>query len=761
MRTAQEISTAFAEAQELQKARSLYLVGIGGAGLSGLAELAARHGLTVAGSDAHIDQEAQSKFRSLGITALNGHQSELPGGVEALVISDAIPLESNPEVLAARRAGIPIFRRSQLLALLTEDRPAVAVTGTHGKTTTSSLLAAALIGFGVDPQVVIGASVPEFGGPLVLGKGAWSVVEACEAYNGIQDLSPTIILLTNLELDHEDFHGSYENLRDRMVGFCNRLPENGILFYCEEDAGATEVAERATCRKVGYRIRYDLKLSLPGRHNRLNASGALAVAEHITGTAATPAVLHALQDFEGAEGRLQVIQDGHIAIVRDYAHHPTEIRASIQGLREKFPGRRIIVVFQPHLYSRTKGRSGEFGAALSTADFVFITDIYPAREDPIPGVSSAVITESISVPYRYIPSLHLLPRTVAQFIEAGDVVVGMGAGTIQKFPEALVRELRIRPVFPELRRSKTKVLVVLGGDSSEREVSLLSGAQIARALRASKYEVITADMTDILLGGRSLDWLTGPDRPDVAFLAVHGTHAEDGAIQGLFELLHIPYTGSPIKASAIAMDKAATKQVLAVARLVVPKGIGVSSPDAEIPFEPPYVVKPNAEGSTVGVSFLNSRDELKPAIQKALIYGSLALVEERVVGMEVSVPVINGKAFPVVEIAPRSGVYDFESKYAVGATEEIVPARLDEGITQRCQETGRQAAAALGCTGAVRVDMIVRDGEPVVLEVNTLPGMTETSLLPNSARYAGIPFGRLCELIVEDAFSQRGLKASP
>jgi D-alanine--D-alanine ligase len=250
--------------------------------------------------------------------------------------------------------------------------------------------------------------------------------------------------------------------------------------------------------------------------------------------------------------------------------------------------------------------------------------------------------------------------------------------------------------------------------------------------------------------------LIGPKRPDLAFLAVHGTHAEDGAVQGFLELLGIPYTGSGIQASALAMDKSMTKRILEAAGIRVPRGVTLAGQDDVVPFQPPIVVKPNAEGSTVGVTFVREPCDLCPGLAKAFSYGASVLVEEMIEGTEISVPVLIDRALPVVEIAPAGGVYDFTSKYTPGATEEIVPARLPNSILKESQRIALAAHNLLGCAGATRTDMIVRGGEIFVLEVNTLPGMTKTSLLPNSAAAEGIDFDMLCDRLLRDALVRSG-----
>lgn len=747
MRTQAEIRDAFAPREALEGHDSFFLVGIGGAGMSGLARLLLERGFDVAGSDATASP-VTADLEARGANVRIGHGPQGVASGMAVVLSDAIALEDSPEVAAARAAGCPLFRRSQLLGWLLRDRKVLAVTGTHGKTTTTGLLGAALRAAGLDPMIVVGASVPEFGGAVVAGAGSYAAVEACEAYDSLHDLDPHAVLLTNLELDHVDFHETYARLRDSVARFCRRVPSDGVVVVCEEDPGAEEVGrlmEAEGVRVARYRLT-EADLALPGRHNALNASGvrallgALGIDDERTE--------RGLRAFGGAERRLQVLRDGPIVVVDDYAHHPAEIASSIAALRGRYPGRRLVVAYQPHLYSRTAGLIPEFGEALSRADHVVLTDIYPAREPPMPGVSSARIAEEVRTTVDYVPVRHLLPRHVARLARPGDVLVGMGAGNIAEFPPKLLAELD--------RAAPLRVAVASGGDSCEREVSLHSGRAVVEALRARGYAVSEVDVTELLLGQGTVAPFVGPERPDVVFLAVHGTHAEDGAIQGLFELLHIPTTGSGIQASALAMDKQRTKEILGNAGIRVPRGVLLREPDEACPIGTPAIVKPNAQGSTVGLSFVEDSDALRGAIARAFRYDAAVIVEEWVRGMEISVPVLGDRALPPVEIAPLGGRYDFAAKYLPGQTEEIVPARLPEKTLREAEAIAVQAHRALGCEGATRTDMIVGEHGLVVLEVNTLPGLTGTSLLPNSARAAGIAFDELVDWIVQDAVTRHG-----
>lgn len=759
MRKREEIEASFAPRAELDGRTRFFLVGIGGAGMSALARMLKHRGFEVTGTDSTLSPEVE-RLRNEEFVVQVGHSGDAladfagdPATV-AVVLTDAIDLDVSPEVAKARALGLPLFRRSQALGWLLQNYKVIAVTGTHGKTTTTGMTGAGLIAAGLDPLVVVGAAIPEWGGPVREGKGEWAVVEACEAYDAFHDLDPTIVILTNLELDHVDYHGSYDNLRKSVLRFVNRVPAEGKLVFCGDDPGAAEIAELTSVPTYAYgHPLTERQLTMPGRHNRLNGAGALAAADAVSNP--TRAIdldkaMDGIAAFRGAERRLQVLQEGEITVIDDYAHHPTEIEASLQAVRSRYAGRRLVVVFQPHLYSRTAPLICEFAQALDHADVVVLTDIYPAREAPMPGISSARIAEHLEKPTVYVPSRHQLPMKVAAMAQAGDVIVGMGAGNIAEFAPSLIATL-------ERKKRPTKIAVLAGGDSAEREISILSGRAVHAALKERGHDADLLDATELLLGTGSVKRL---QEYDVAFLAIHGTHSEDGATQGLLELLGIPYTGSGIQASAIAMDKAMTKRVLSGAGVRVPQGVMLRSMDDEVPLPPPLVVKPNAQGSTVGLRFVEKGSELCPALANAFQYDTTVVVEEWVRGMEISVPVLLDEPLPPVEIAPASGRYDFEHKYTPGATQEIIPARLPEAVLEQAKALALKCHRVLGCEGATRTDIIVVDAEGdaklYVLEVNTLPGMTSTSLLPNSARAAGISFGELCEKLVEDALRRHG-----
>lgn len=775
-----------------------HFVGIGGAGMSALARWLRQKGIAVSGSDM-VESPTLNALRTLGVDAYAPHDTQRMGQPDWLIVSDAIHPD-NPEVIEAQRREIPIWRRSQLLGWLLRDYKVIAITGTHGKSTTTAMTAAILEAAGYDPVVFIGADVPlpePWQGNVRLGRGEWAVVEACEAYESFLDLKPHVALITNIEADHLDYHGSFEKLLKSFLNFAKRVPSDGFLIACGDSPGVremtrmlhgiggherppilyglgaqndlvAEIRERTPTytefwvHSSHWHLEAEPMVRIPylGEQNVQNALGAICIALLLS--IPIRVIVEALEGFRGVKRRQEIIGEAMgITVVDDYAHHPTEIRATLIALRQRFPNRRLVVVYQPHLYSRTRDQLHGLIDSLRTADFVVLTDIYPAREQPIPGVSAALIADGLlereTPPTLYVPIKEQIPQRLLPHLRPNDVVVVMGAGDIEKIEPMLLRRMEARG-----QARRLTVAVLMGGDSPERDVSLLSGLRVMQALDPEKYCAVAVDPA--LFKGRGEFWglqeLLTRERPDVAFIALHGKHGEDGAVQGMLELLGIPYTGSGVLPSALAMNKHAAKIVFREVGLSTPAGLLVSDCENDTlerirrRLNLPLMVKPNQGGSTLGATRVFDWSELPRALRKALAYDETVLVEELIEGVEVSVPVLGRRepqALPPVEIAPRSGYYDFQAKYVPGATEEIVPARLPSEILHLLQETAVAAHLALGCRGVSRVDMIVRETTPFVLEVNTVPGLTPTSLLPRSAEAAGIRFAELIERILSDA----------
>jgi UDP-N-acetylmuramate--alanine ligase len=452
--------------------RRVHMVGIGGAGMSGIARiLLDRNGL-VSGSDA-------KESRGVDASALD----LLPGGATAVITTHAAIPKTNPELVEARRRGIPVLLRPAVLAKLMAGRTTLMVTGTHGKTTTTSMLIVALQHCGRDPSFAVGGELGEAGTNAHHGSGDCFVAEADESDGSLLEYTPDVAVVTNIESDHLDFYGSAEAYVGVFDSFVERLAPGAALVVCTDDAGAGALAQRT--EELGIRVlRYGssgenlaatlvsweqqgteavahivlagesrprvMRLSVPGRHMALNALGALLAAAEVG--AAVDDVLDGLAGFEGVRRRFELVGasgDGQasVRVFDDYAHHPTEISATLAAVRtvlEQSGSGRSLVVFQPHLYSRTKAFAAEFGRALDAADEVFVLDVYGAREQPLAGVSGASVAEHISAPVHYIPDFSAVAQEVAAAASPGDVIVTMGAGDVTMLGPEIVTALRVR-----------------------------------------------------------------------------------------------------------------------------------------------------------------------------------------------------------------------------------------------------------------------------------------------------------------------------
>ena len=447
---------------ELQR---VHMIGIGGAGMSGIARIILDRGGQVSGTDAK-ESRGVAALRARGADVRIGHDASaldmLPGGPTVVVSTRAAIPKDNPELLEAARRGIPVILRPAVLAKLMDGYTTVMVTGTHGKTTTTSMIIVALQRSGFDPSFAVGGDLGEAGTNAHHGSGACFVAEADESDGSLLEYTPDVAVVTNVEADHLDFFGSAEAYVAVFDEFVARLRPGGVLIACADDPGASALADRAaalgvtvlrygsdaatlaatlveweqqgtgsvaTVRLAGESQPRGMRLAVPGRHMVLNALAALLAATRAG--ADVGVVLDGLAAFEGVRRRFESV--GTAAGVRvydDYAHHPTEVAATLGALRAVAGHGRSIVVFQPHLYSRTETFAAEFGHALSLADEVFVLDVYAAREQPIAGVSGATVAEHVTVSHRYVPDLSAVADLVAASARPGDVVVTMGAGDV-------------------------------------------------------------------------------------------------------------------------------------------------------------------------------------------------------------------------------------------------------------------------------------------------------------------------------------------
>jgi len=456
----------------LGRTRRIHFVGIGGIGMSGIAELLVNLGYEVSGSDVKLSDMTERLAR-LGVRVGRGHDAVHVGSADVVVVSSAIR-QGNAEVDEARRRGIPVIPRAEMLAELMRLRYGIAIAGAHGKTTTTSMVALVLERAGLDPTAVIGGRLSAFGSNARLGRGDYMVVEADESDRSFLKLNPAIAVMTNIDREHMESYGSWDALQQAFAEFANKVPFYGTVVACADDRAVRELLPRITRRVITYgfedsgatvegqdmalepfgsqcRVRIAggrgadarLHLRVPGRHNLLNALGAVAVGLEVG--IAFDAIAAALEEFRGAERRFQLRGEQRgVMVVDDYGHHPTEIAAVIAAARAGLE-RRVVVVFQPHRYTRTRDLLDEFGTALGGADEIVLTDIYAAGEPPIPGVSiealEAVVRRT-GRPVTVVKAIDDLPSAVASLARPNDLVITLGAGSIGTVPDRILDALR-------------------------------------------------------------------------------------------------------------------------------------------------------------------------------------------------------------------------------------------------------------------------------------------------------------------------------
>jgi UDP-N-acetylmuramate--alanine ligase len=469
----------------LGRTRHVHFVGIGGIGMSGIAELLANLGYAVSGSD-EKQSAVTARLETLGIRVALGHDARHVGDADVVVISSAVR-STNPEVVEATRRHIPVIPRAEMLAELMRLRFSIAVAGAHGKTTTTSMIALVLERCGLDPTAVIGGRLSAFGSNARLGKGEFMVAEADESDRSFLKLFPTIAVITNIDHEHLENYGGFDDLQQAFVDFANKAPFYGGVVACADDPNLAAILPKMTRRVTTYGLTSadaevtatdvtlaplsvtatvkrrarrtatpqrpadppdaivtlgTLTLNVPGRHNLLNALAAIAVGGELG--LSFDRIAAGLRDFRGAERRFEVRGEPRgILLVDDYGHHPTEIAAVIAAA--KTLDRRIVVAFQPHRYTRTASLMDAFGPALAGADHVVLTDIYPAGEDAIPGVTldalAGSVRRTLKAPLDVVPALDDVVPAIVRAARPGDVVITLGAGSIGTLPERLLGAL--------------------------------------------------------------------------------------------------------------------------------------------------------------------------------------------------------------------------------------------------------------------------------------------------------------------------------
>ncbi|MDI6802394.1 MAG: UDP-N-acetylmuramate--L-alanine ligase [Bacteroidota bacterium] len=453
--------------------KKIHFVGIGGIGMSGIAEILLDQNFIVSGSDKSLS-EITERLAELGAEIFENHSaSNIKDDVDALVYSSAVPLD-NPEVVEAKRRKIPVIRRSEMLAEVMRLKYGIGIAGTHGKTTTTSMVSLVLLEGGLDPTVIVGGRLDGFGGSNArLGKGDFIVVEADEFDRSFLSITPTIAVLTTLETDHLDCYRDLEDIKSAFVQFVNKVPFYGFVVLCLDEPALQEIMSQLSKKKIityGLNPQADIQavdikfqkdkseftllkdrtelgrvtLKSPGVHNVQNALAAISVGIELG--IPFEKIKSGIEKFTGVYRRWEKKGEiNGISVYDDYAHHPTESKVTLAGAKQGWR-RRIVCVFQPHLYSRTRDFYEEFGKSFLLSDVLVVTDVYPAREEPIQGVSGELITNAAKQfghkDVHYVPNKIDVPNYLMKIVKPGDIVITMGAGDIYKYGNEFLNKLK-------------------------------------------------------------------------------------------------------------------------------------------------------------------------------------------------------------------------------------------------------------------------------------------------------------------------------
>lgn len=458
----------------LKNFNKVHMIGIGGIGMSGIAEVLLAMNFKVSGSDRSLS-DVTDRLASLGAEIFEGHSEEnIKKDVDVVVYSSAVTMD-NVEIQEALRRKIPVIKRSEMLAELMRLKYGIGIAGTHGKTTTTSMVGLVMLEAGFDPTVIVGGKLSGLGGTNArLGKGQFIVVEADEFDRSFLQLSPVIAAITTLEKEHLDIYKDLDDIKEAFIEFANKVPFYGFVVLCLDEEGLRDILPRINRKVITYgtsaqadvraidisfqemkskfKVKYhgeilgEIELNVPGLHNVKNSLVALTIAKELDVDFET--IKSALQKFTGVYRRFEIKANiNDIMVIDDYAHHPTEVSATLAAIRSGWD-RRVIAVFQPHLYSRTKDFYLDFAKSFLDSDIFICTDVYPAREEPIEGVSGKLITEAAEKfghkNVIYVPDKKELPDKLLEIVKPGDIVITMGAGDIWKYGEEFIKKLKYK-----------------------------------------------------------------------------------------------------------------------------------------------------------------------------------------------------------------------------------------------------------------------------------------------------------------------------
>lgn len=767
-----------------------HFIGIGGIGMSALARIILQKGGKVQGSDTTASYVTEG-LEKAGAEVFSHHGASLITEATIVIYGSAIK-EEHPEYRFAQEKNLPLIHRSDLLKELMQEKVPLLVTGTHGKTTTSALLAHLLMAAGLDPSYAIGGTLLNTHSNGGHGQGSYFVAEADESDGTFLKYPSFGAIITNIENDHMDYWKNEEALILGFRDFAGQVASLKHLFWCADDAklrslrlpgysyGFSEGADLKITKwcQEGWTLTFDLLfqgktysdviLPLVGKHNVAN--GAAVFGMGLALGLEDVVIRRALQTFLGVKRRMEKKGEKRgVVIYDDYAHHPTEIRATLQAAKEAVGEKKLIVAFQPHRYTRTQDCFDAFIHAFDAADELVMTEIYSAGEKPIAGVCAETLFEQIC-DQSDVRSHFIRREKMAEFfsglLRPHDVVITMGAGDITH----LGSEILEGPISP------FRVAILSGGKSTEHEVANSSAEVLLKALNRDYYQEKQFKIS------KRGEWFLGEEKRefaevirelqacDICLPILHGTFCEDGMIQGFLETLGIPYAGCDYRSCALSMDKAWTK------RLMMTHGIAVSpfvdffayewegNPEAclekitkELPF--PLFVKPVHLGSTIGVSRVVDLEGLKKAIDGACALDFRFLVEEEIQGQEIQFGFLGNYKVIVSdpgEVTRRAEIHTYDEKYGPNATPTIPKTALPPLIRSKGKKIAEQVYRLAGCTGIARIDFFLKpDSTWILNEINPMPGLTPTSAYPKIMEAEGIPMSKVIDQIVTSGLQRQ------
>ncbi|MBP7074298.1 MAG: UDP-N-acetylmuramate--L-alanine ligase [Rhabdochlamydiaceae bacterium] len=740
-----------------------HFIGIGGIGMSALAHILHGKGKAVQGSDLSLSYVTEA-LQNAGVEIFSTHHESNLKNASTVIYGTDIKLH-NVEYESAAKQKLPLLHRSELLAKLMEGLKPLLVTGTHGKTTTSSLLAHVLMDAGLDPTFALGGVELNTHSNGRCGKGEFFVAEADESDGSFLNYQGVGGIITNIEEDHLDFWKNREALILGFEAFAEKISE--FLWWCQDDAILSALKLRGKSygfsneadlqitdwQQKGYSLFFDLQMKgkkysgieipLLGKHNVLNAAAVfgltleLGIAEHL--------IRQAFKNFKGVKRRMEKKGENRGAIIfDDYAHHPTEIKTTLEGLRKASGEKRIIAVFQPHRYTRLKECWNGFLECFDAADVVFVTDIYAARETPIEGLTAEKLTADLQsknpIPVYYAPRSELTEH-ICRFAKPHDVIITLGAGDVTY----VGTELAERPILP------FKMAVLEGGKSAEHEVSLLSSKMTTEAINTDFYHVQKWTISkegDWIHNGKKAslsEVVAHLQKCDLVFPILHGPFGEDGMIQGFLETIGVPYVGCDFRSCAVTMDKAWTKHIAQSHGIKIARFIEFTTHDwIKTPdkvrekilkeFQFPFFIKAIHLGSTFGVHRVKTAEQIDEAIHQIAKLDYRFLVEEEMKGREMEFGFIGDDEVEVsdaAEVVRADELHTYENKYLASGKPSIPKAPLPPEVLQQGRLAAETVYRAVGCSGLARIDFFLDpDGTWILNEVNPMPGLTPMSVYP-------------------------------